>query len=120
MLKTVPAYKRRSVPAKTCSRLNASTLLRLSILSFYFGCASTGDPPGGPADVTPPNVSAFAPESGSILTVPPAEASITFDEVVSERTTGQPADISGAVILSPTAEAVRVSFLMVAAWSSAG
>ncbi len=94
---TVPLCLCAAVPLCLCALLIA-------------GCASTGDPPGGAEDRTPPNVVSFAPESGAVLTEVPSEASINFDEVINERTAGTPTDMSGAVILSPVTEAVRVSW----------
>ncbi len=110
--KTVETSKRRNVKAWTCFRFDASTLRRFDVLllALIAACASTGDPPGGAPDRTPPTVLSVSPESGAVLGAPPAEARITFDEVISERTGGQPPDISAAVLLSPTAEAVRVQW----------
>lgn len=71
-------------------------------------CASTGDPPGGPPDRKPPVVMRVDPESGSVLTTPPSEVSIYFDEVINERIVGTPSEIKGAVMLSPTTEPERV------------
>jgi len=73
-------------------------------------CASTGDPPGGPPDQKPPTVLRIEPESGTVLTTPPAEARVYFDEVIAERVAGQPTDIGGAVLLSPTSGVVKVSW----------
>ena len=73
-------------------------------------CAQSGDPPGGPPDQTPPHVLRIEPESGSVLTAAPSEVNIWFDEVIAERTTGQPPDIGGAVILSPSSEPDRVTW----------
>jgi hypothetical protein len=50
------------------------------------------------------------PESGAVLTTPPTEVSVYFDEVVAERVAGTPTDITGAVLLSPTSGEVRVGW----------
>ena len=91
-------------------RLRARAAVRLCACALCLSCASAGDPPGGPPDVAPPVVTAVSPESGAVLTAPPSEASITFDEVVNERVAAQPGDISGAVLLSPTTERVNVGW----------
>lgn len=85
-----------------------SRLSRLCVCLLVSSCASAGDPPGGPPDVSPPVVTAVSPESGAVLTSPPSQVSITFDEVVNERVAAQPGDISAAVLLSPTTD--RVDF----------
>jgi hypothetical protein len=82
----------------------------LGIWASLASCASTGDPPGGPPDQRPPTVLRVAPESGAVLTVPPAEATVYFDEVISERVAGQPNDITGAILLSPAQGEVRVGW----------
>jgi len=92
------------------ARPGLSRLSRLCACLLAASCASAGDPPGGPPDVAPPVVTAVSPESGAVLTAPPSEASITFDEVVNERIAAQPGDISGAVLLSPTTERVNVGW----------
>ena len=47
-------------------------------------CASPGMPPGGPPDVTAPQIVKIIPDSGTVG-VSPKEAIFRFDEVVSER-----------------------------------
>jgi hypothetical protein len=61
-------------------RLMAAALLALA-------CASPGMPPGGPIDVTAPQIVAIIPDSGTIG-VKPKEVLFRFDEVVSERPPG--------------------------------
>ena len=48
------------------------------------GCASPGMPPGGPVDVTPPQLVAIIPDSGAVG-VKPKEVLFRFDETVAER-----------------------------------
>ncbi|HEY2806213.1 MAG TPA: carboxypeptidase-like regulatory domain-containing protein, partial [Gemmatimonadales bacterium] len=60
--------------------------------------------------VKPPIVDSLRPDSGEVLTTPPAEATIYLDEVVNERTVGQPADLASAVIVSPTNQPARVTW----------
>jgi hypothetical protein len=74
------------------------------------GCASTGDPPGGPPDEVPPAIVAIDPDSGAVLDAPPRAISIDFSEVISERAAGQRPDISYAVVLSPVTGDVRVTW----------
>ena len=103
---------RRRTDARTHGRtLGASVRLCVCASSLLVAaCAQSGDPPGGPPDQTPPHILRFEPDSGAVLTSVPSEVNIYFDEVISERTTGQPSDIGGAVILSPSNEPDRVSW----------
>jgi hypothetical protein len=80
----------------------------LGLCTLLAGCASAGDPPGGPEDTTPPAIVAILPESGAVLTELPDEVSIRFDEVVNERVAGTPPDIVNAVIVSPAVAETRV------------
>jgi len=48
------------------------------------GCASPGMPPGGPIDVSPPQLVAIIPDSGAVG-VKPKEVLFRFDETVAER-----------------------------------
>ena len=84
--------------------------VRLCVCASLVSCASAGDPPGGPPDLQPPTVTRVEPESGAVLTTPPAEVSVYFDEVVAERVAGTPTDITGAVLLSPSTGEVRVGW----------
>jgi hypothetical protein len=84
--------------------------LRAGAILLLVACANSGDPPGGPPDTTPPTIVAIDPDSGVILSEPPSEASIVFDEVVDERIVGTTPDFKNAVILSPDAGATRVSW----------
>jgi hypothetical protein len=84
--------------------------LTACLIVLLAACANAGDPPGGPPDVTPPTVVAIDPDSGVVLSQPPREASIVFDEVVDERVVGNQADFKYAVILSPDGGATRVSW----------
>ncbi len=104
-------------PRRQASGAGVLTLRRLSLASWRLGvctlvvcCANSGDPPGGPPDTTPPTVVAIDPDSGVILSQPPSEASIVFDEVVDERIVGSTTDFKYAVILSPDGGASRVSW----------
>ena len=98
--------RHRASRARRASRAACAACAACAI----FGCANSGDPPGGPPDTTPPTVVAIDPDSGVILSQPPSEASIVFDEVVDERILGTTTDFKYAVILSPDAGATRVSW----------
>ena len=78
------------------------------------GCASMGDPPGGPPDSTPPRVVVTLPESGAVLHGFSGDAIIHFDEVVDEMAGGTGAGgiagIGRQVVLSPVAGEVRTSW----------
>ncbi len=86
--------------------------LLLAAAAALGACAYSADPPGGPPRLTPPRIVQIVPESGAVLTTPPREADIVFDEVISERATaGAGAGgggggavgqyLQGAVLLSP-------------------
>jgi len=64
-------------------------------------CAFMGSPPGGPPRTIPPRVVRVVPESGAVLTTPPHQVEIDFDEVIGEQTAATQRDIQGAVLLSP-------------------
>ena len=91
-------------------RVAAAVAGAAALAALALGCASAGDPPGGPPDTTPPRVLRFEPESGAVLATPPSRAEIVFDEVISEQAVGQQRDIGGAVIFSPAAGKVSVDW----------
>jgi hypothetical protein len=71
--------------ARTARREGEITLRRLMAAALLaLACASPGMPPGGPPDVTAPQIVAIIPDSGTIG-VKPKEVLFRFDEVVSER-----------------------------------
>jgi Big-like domain-containing protein len=71
--------------ARTAGGKGESALRRLIAVALLgSGCASPGMPPGGPIDVTPPQLVAIIPDSGSVG-VKPKEVIFRFDETVAER-----------------------------------
>ncbi len=78
----------------------------LASLGLAAACARQGRPPGGPPDHRPPFVVAVTPDT--FATVPPGkgEIKVTFNERISERTSGGPLD--DAVSVSPRTGDVRV------------
>jgi hypothetical protein len=62
-------------------------------------CASNLPPPGGPERHAPPIVLSFTPETNAV-DVRVHQATIQFDEVVSERPQGSP-DLNGMFLISP-------------------
>jgi hypothetical protein len=72
------------------------------------GCASQGDPPGGPPDSLPPVLVAVVPESGAV-SVRPERVEFRFDEVVSERPSGA-ASLDQLVLISPSDGLPRVDW----------
>jgi hypothetical protein len=71
--------------ARTAGGKGESALRRLvAVALLVSGCASPGVPPGGPVDVTPPELVATIPDSGSVG-VKPKEVIFRFDETVAER-----------------------------------
>lgn len=70
---------------RTAGGKGESALRRLIAVALLgSGCASPGIPPGGPIDVTPPQLVAIIPDSGSVG-VKPKELIFRFDETVAER-----------------------------------
>jgi len=79
------------------------------------GCASQGDPPGGPPHTTPPQVRTVRPDSGAVLPDLKGDLVIQFDEVIDEMpgSSGGASGITGLaklVALSPVAGDVKVSW----------
>ncbi len=82
----------------------------LAAFVAYCGCASTGDPPGGPPRATPPVLLASVPESGAVLAVPPRHVELRFDEVIGERIAAPQPTLAGAVLVSPATGPVSVDW----------
>lgn len=79
------------------------------------GCASQGDPPGGPPDTAPPQIMTVRPDSGAVLPDMKGDVVIQFNEVIDEMpgSSGGTSGISGLaklVTLSPVAGDVKVSW----------
>ena len=77
------------------------------------GCASIGQPPGGPPDSAPPRILLVKPESGSVVPNLSDDAVIQFDEVIEEMAGSGGAGLSPLakqVLLSPVAGVVKVSW----------
>ncbi len=79
------------------------------------GCASQGDPPGGPPDTAPPQIMTVRPDSGAVLPNLKGDVVIQFNEVIDEMpgSSGGASGISGLaklVTLSPVAGDVKVSW----------
>jgi hypothetical protein len=73
-----------------------------------FGCASPGMPPGGPPDVTAPQIVKITPDSGTVG-VKPSEVVFRFDEVVSERPAGA-TTLADLFVISPRDGVPKVSW----------
>ena len=69
-------------------------------------CANQRGPPGGPRDLTGPQVVETFPDTFAVLTGFDDEIRITFDERISER--GVEGTLDGAVTISPESGEVRV------------
>ena len=75
---------------------------RLIALAAAWGvvaCASTGAPPGGPEDRTPPELISIKPDSGQV-NVKAKEVDFVFDEVVAQQALGA-TDLSRLFLVSP-------------------
>jgi len=84
--------------------------LTLAAFVAYCGCASTGDPPGGPPRTTPPVLLSTVPESGAVLAEPPRRVDLNFDEVIGERIAAPQPMLAGAVLVSPARTPVSVDW----------
>jgi hypothetical protein len=83
--------------------------LRLALLVLAGACASAGAPPGGPEDKQPPQVVKVTPDSGE-TSAKVKEVEFQFDEVVSDRSSGQGAGISQYFLISPRNGATEASW----------
>ena len=69
-------------------------------------CANQGGPPGGPRDLTGPQVVETFPDTFAVVAAFDDEIRIVFDERISER--GARGTLDGAVTISPESGEVRV------------
>ncbi|HEY6808545.1 MAG TPA: Ig-like domain-containing protein, partial [Gemmatimonadales bacterium] len=101
-------------PARRARRQAQGPRLRLTPAVFGLAalaaCASQGEPPGGPPDVTPPVVLAVRPESGAVIPNLSGDAVIQFDDVIDEMPTTTGTGLANLVLLSPVAGPVDVSW----------
>jgi hypothetical protein len=82
---------------------------RLIALVLAAGCASAGQPPGGPERHVPPEVVSVLPDSGQTnATVKYAQ--FQFDEVVSDRPSGSGTSLDQLFLISPRTGAPEVSW----------
>lgn len=72
-------------------------------------CAQTGAPPGGPERHVPPKLVSVTPDSGAV-NARVKEVVIRFDEVVSEKPSGQGQDLSVLALVSPSDGLPRVGW----------
>lgn len=80
---------------------------RFGLLVLLAGCASMGNPPGGPQDFAPPVLLSTRPDSGAVLPEFDGDAEFQFDEVISEQSGG---GLDNLVLLSPRPEKINVSW----------
>jgi len=100
-------------PARRPRREAQITRLLLASVALLIGCASVGDPPGGPPDVAPPTIVSVKPESGAVIPNLKDDAVIQFDEVVDEMAgvgRGSTGGLATQVLLSPVAGPVKVEW----------
>ncbi len=101
-------------PARRARRQAQSAGLLVALACA--GCASQGDPPGGPPDTTPPRIVSVRPDSGAVVPELKGDLVIQFDEVIDEMpgsSGGGAAAIAGLaklVALSPVVGEVKVSW----------
>lgn len=81
---------------------------RLGLLSaLCAGCASMGEPPGGPPDFDPPVILSITPDSGAVIEGFDDDVIIKFDEVINERSGN---GLDKLVLVSPRAKEIKVSW----------
>jgi hypothetical protein len=83
-------------------------LLVAGVAAYAAACASALPPPGGPERHAPPLILSFTPETNAV-NVRAHEASIQFDEVVSQRPQGS-SDLASLFLVSPRDGEPRVSW----------
>ena len=71
----------------------------LALLGALGGCASPGNPPGGPPDAAAPQIVQVTPDTGAV-NVAARRVVFRFDETVSERPAGA-ASLAGLFLVSP-------------------
>ncbi|HEX3866661.1 MAG TPA: Ig-like domain-containing protein, partial [Gemmatimonadaceae bacterium] len=82
---------------------------RLIALLLVGGCASAGQPPGGPERHTPPEIVSITPDSGE-TNVKDKVVEFRFDEVVSDRSGSGGGMLDGLFLVSPRTGAPNVSW----------
>ncbi len=87
------------VPRPCVRSRRAPRWLAIVCATVAAACAGNLPPPGGPPRHNPPLVLFFVPETNAV-NVRAHEASIQFDEVISERPQGAP-DLAGLFLISP-------------------
>ena len=95
--------------------LLVAALAASAAAGWGWGCANTGEPPGGPPDEKPPVILSVYPESGAVIPDLRDDAVIQFDGVIEEQGGGNPAAASSGglasrILLSPTVGDVKVSW----------
>jgi Big-like domain-containing protein/carboxypeptidase family protein len=86
------------------------TLAVLATIAVILGCASAGQPPGGPERKTPPEILSISPDSGA-TNVGVKEVEFKFDEVVSDRPAGAATgELDQIFLVSPMDGAANVSW----------
>lgn len=75
--------------------LKIISALIFSFTLIFLGCAKKGFPPGGPADIAPPDVIETFPPNGSTKVEPSSQLKITFSEKMQKKFTQE------AVLLFP-------------------
>lgn len=112
----------RMIPAEaagTIERTEPGRRAARSVLSAFIGllgasCARIEPPPGGPPDVTPPQLISIKPDSFAKIPNFKGEVEFQFDQVVSEGSSPSQGagtgDLEKLVILSPTTRVPDVSW----------
>jgi hypothetical protein len=98
----------RRLAGAAVARFAAGAALGVVLLAVAASCANPSAPPGGPADLLPPQLLRATPASGD-TSVRPRVVELVFDEVISETPAGAP-DLAALVFVSPRSEKVRVDW----------
>lgn len=102
---------RSRLPTFDCSTLRLSTRSLLAPVALgLVACAHVEPPPGGPPDAEPPFIVSVTPDSGAVVPGFDGDALIRFNEVIEEGGVGGRDGLAGAVLLSPVAGEVKVSW----------
>jgi hypothetical protein len=83
--------------------------LSIAAVAFLAGCASAGQPPGGPEDHQAPQIVKVSPDSGQ-TNAQIKSVEFQFDEVVSDRPSSAGATVSSLFLISPRNGATQASW----------
>jgi hypothetical protein len=97
-----------AAPRAACGQGESALRRIVAALVVPLACASPGMPPGGPPDITAPQIVSIVPDSGTVG-IKPKEVIFHFDEVVSEKPPST-TTLADLFLISPRDGVPRVSW----------